>query len=144
MVVAVVTWFGWMWWIRRLGTLPDQQLAALVSGPYRQAIVWHWEIIGLILPLVLLATPLGGHELSRWVAGVGILWGSYAIRYFVVVGGQSLSRSGAGYLKPVIEPDVIWYSGFSFLFLIGLLALLMLLMNYNLDDRPSLKEGEAK
>ncbi|RMD91193.1 MAG: hypothetical protein D6807_00185 [Alphaproteobacteria bacterium] len=144
LVVAAVTWFGWMWWISRLGTLPDQQLAVLVSGPYRQAIVWHWEIIGLILPLVLLATPLGKLNVSRWLAGIGILWGSYAIRYFVVVGGQSLNRSGAGYLGATLDWDVVWYTGFSFLFLIGLLALLMLLMSYNLGDRPSLQEGEAK
>lgn len=142
--VAFVTWFGWMWWIARLGTLPDQQFYALISGPYANEVMWHWEIIGLILPLVLLTTPLGSYRLGRWVAGVAILWGSYAIRYFVLIGGQALNRSGAGYLEASIDHEVIWYTGFSALFLIGLLAAILLLMNYHFDEIPSAKEGEAK
>ena len=127
LTVAAVTWFGWMWWIGRLGTTPDLQFSALIDGPYRSLVLWHWEIIGLIVPLLLLTTPLGRIPFSRWIAGVAILWGSYAIRIIVLLGGQALNRSGAGYLEFGLEPEVIWYTAFSVVFLVGLLALLLLL-----------------
>ncbi len=127
LLVSFVVWFGWMWWIKRLGTLPDQQLSALFAGPYHNLILWNWEIIGLLLPLLLLATPLGNRSWARWIAGIAILWGSYAIRFIVLVGGQALNRSGAGYLSFGLSDDVIWYSAFSLLFFFGLLALLLLL-----------------
>lgn len=125
--VAAVTWFGWMWWVSRLGTLPDQQFSALISGPYRSLVFWHWELVGLLIPLAVLLSPLGRSRVLRWIASLAIIWGSYAIRVIVLLGGQALNRSGAGYLTFELEPEVAWYSGFSLLFLIGMLALLLLL-----------------
>ena len=127
LALSFVTWFGWIWWIGRLGTTADQQFSALIDGPYRSLVIWHWSIIGLIVPLLLLTTPLGRIPFSRWIAGIAILWGSYAIRIIVLLGGQALTRSGAGYLAFRLEPDVIWYTAFSALFFVGLLALLLLL-----------------
>lgn len=127
LTISAITWCGWMWWISRLGTIPDQQFSALIDGPYQSLVLWSWVIIGLVIPLLLLATPLARVPFSRWVAAITVLWGGYTIRIIVVLGGQALNRSGAGYLTFGLEPDVSWYTGFSALFLVGLLALLLLL-----------------
>jgi len=127
LLVSAITWFGWMWWMSRLGTTPDQQFTALIDGPYHAIVLWHWEITGLAIPLLLLSTPLGKLPFSRLIAGIAILWGSYAIRIIILLGGQALNRSGAGYLTFGLEPDVIWYSVSSLIFMLGLLALMLLL-----------------
>ena len=144
LVVAAVTWFGWVWWISRLGSLPDLQFPALINGPYRSLVLWHWEVIGLIVPLLLLTTPLGRLPYARWVAGIAILWGSYAIRIIVLLGGQALNRSGAGYLTFGLEPDVIWYTAFSMLFLVGMLALLLLLPYGHPDSSSQVLTGDKQ
>ena len=138
LIVSAVTWFGWMWWMGRLGTIPDQRFTALINGPYHDIVLWHWEIIGLIIPLLLLSTPLGKIPGSRLLAGIAILWGSYAIRIIILLGGQALNRSGAGYLTFGLEPGVIWYSVFSLIFMLGLLALMLLLpYGHNESTKPS-------
>jgi len=134
LVVSAVTWFGWMWWLGRLGTTTDQQFTALLAGPYHALALWHWEIIGLVLPLIVLATLLFRYRIATWLAAFGILWGSYAIRLLVVLGGQALNRSGAGYLDFTLEPQVIAYTGFSTIFLLGLLAALLLLPFHQLEE----------
>lgn len=134
LTVAAVAWFGWMWWLGRLGTTADQQFTALIAGPYHRLAVWHWEIAGLILPLIVLATPLFHYRVAAWLAAFGILWGSYAIRLIVVFAGQALNRSGAGYLGFTLDPDVVAYTAYSAVFLLGLLAALLLLPYHRLEE----------
>lgn len=123
--LALAIWAGWMWWLGRFGTIPDLRAASLFTGPYAQAIFWHWWVIGALIPLVLLLSPLHRIKASLYIAALGILWGSYAVRFFIVIGGQALNRSGASYLAFQPNDHVLWSTGFNLLFVAGLLALLM-------------------
>jgi len=125
LIFSGVVWEGWIWWIERLGTTSDQQFAALINGPYHSLVFWHWRIIGLLIPLLLLLLP--PTRIGRLIAGVAILWGSYVVRLVVLLGGQAINRSGAGYLTFGLESDVVWYTGCNLLLLVGMMSLLLLL-----------------
>lgn len=134
--VALVIWAGWMWWLGRFGTVPDLRAASLFTGPYAQAIFWHWWVIGALIPLVLLLSPLNRIKASLYIAALGVLWGSYAVRFFIVIGGQALNRSGASYLAFQPNDHVLWFTGFNLLFVAGLLALLMWIIAEARVGRP--------
>jgi formate-dependent nitrite reductase membrane component NrfD len=124
--IEAVVWFGWMWWIGRFGSIEDLRAADLYMGPYARTVFWNWTLIGLIVPLILLVTPLGRYRLAQWGAALGVMWGSYAIRMLVLIGGQALIRSGAGYQSFAPSTEVLQKTGFSVLALIGVLAILLL------------------
>lgn len=119
-------WFGWLWWIGRFGTIEDLRAAQLYMGPYANIVFWNWTVAGIVAPLVLLVTPLGRYRWAQWLAALGVMWGSYAIRMLVLIGGQALIRSGAGYQTFTPSAEILLYSGFSVLALIGVLAVLLL------------------
>ncbi len=126
-LLAVVTGYAWMWWIHYFGDIENERAAALLWGPYFPTVFWHVTVIGLLVPLLLLATPLGRLAAADVIAGVMILWGAYAVRYLVLIGGQALNRSGAGYLAFHPNAEVWWYTitnavlGISVIVLLGLL-----------------------
>ena len=124
--VAAVVWFGWLWWMGRFGTVEDLRAAQLYMGPYAGAVFWNWTLPGVLIPLALLVTPLGRQRWSQWIALLGVLWGSYAARVLILVGGEALVRSGAGYQTFVPSREMLLYSGFSLLAAIGVLAVLLL------------------
>ena len=126
--LSAIVWAGWIWWISRFGTIAELRAADLFLGPYRTAIFWNWWRAGIALPLAIFMTPLRSRGWARCVAALGILWGGYAVRLIVVIGGQALNRSGAGYLAFSPAEHVLWYTGASLLFLLGFLALLLLLL----------------
>jgi formate-dependent nitrite reductase membrane component NrfD len=138
--VEAVIWFGWMWWIGRFGTIEDLRAAQLYMGPYADVVFWNWTVAGIVAPLVLLVTPLGRHRFAQWLAALGVMWGSYAIRMFVLIGGQALIRSGAGYQTFTPSAEILLYTGFSVLAFIGILAALLLALPANrapeLDAKP--------
>jgi formate-dependent nitrite reductase membrane component NrfD len=124
--VYAVLWFGWIWWMGRFGTIEDLRAAALYMGPWGGAIFWNWVVAGVFVPLVLLVSPLGRKRWAQLVALLGVFWGSYAVRFFIAVGGQALVRSGAGYQAFTPTARMLWQTGFSLLALIGVLAVLLL------------------
>ena len=64
---------------------------------------------------------------------LGILWGSYSVRVLILMGGEALIRSGAGYQDFTPSPEVLLYTGFSVLAALGVLAAQLLLLP---DRRP--------
>lgn len=124
--VEAVVWFGWMWWIGRFGSIEDLRAAQLYMGPYAHTVFWNWTVVGIIGPLVLLVTPLGRYRWAQWLAALGVMWGSYAIRMLVLIGGEALIRSGAGYQAFTPSAEMLRYTGFSVLAFIGILAVLLL------------------
>ena len=124
--IEAVVWFGWIWWIGRFGTIEDLRVAQLYMGPYADIVFWNWTIPGLVAPLVLLITPLGRSRWAQWLAALCVMWGTYAIRMLVLMGGQALVRSGAGYQAFAPSAEVLRYSAFSVLVIIGVLAVLLL------------------
>lgn len=136
--VAMIVWVGWMWWLGRFGTVAELRAANLFMGPYAAAIFWHWWFAGFLLPLAILLSPLRRQAAFYYVAAAGILWGSYALRYFILIGGQALNRSGASYLAFQPNGHALWYTGFSLLFLVGLIALLLSIVSAgHRDARPA-------
>lgn len=125
-----IIWIGWMWWIGRFGTIEELRAANLFMGPLAGEIFWNWLFIGLIFPLAVLMSPLCRIPLLRYLAALGVLWGSYAVRVIILIGGQALARSGAGYLGFSPAGEVLWYTGFSFLFLAGFLVLIVLILPF--------------
>ncbi|MGC8474853.1 MAG: hypothetical protein ACP5NP_00725 [Acetobacteraceae bacterium] len=119
-------WYGWMWWIGRFGTVEDLRAANLFMGPYGGQIFWNWTFAGLIVPIAALITPLGKSVLMQSIACIGAIWGSYAARIGIVLGGEAINRSGAGYLAFHTDPAAFWYTAVSLLltggFLLALLA----------------------
>lgn len=143
--LAMIVWAGWMWWLGRFGTVAELRAANLFMGPYAQAIFWNWWFAGFLVPVAILLSPLRRHAVFSYLAAVGILWGSYAVRFFIMIGGQALNRSGASYLAFQPDAHAIWYTGFSALFLLGLLALLLLIISAagsNRSDRVA--EGAVR
>lgn len=124
--IEVVTWFGWLWWMGRFGTVAELRAAQLYMGPYAGALFWNWTFAGLIVPLIALVTPLGRHFWAQLVAALGAMWGSYAVRIAIVIGGEALMRSGAGYQAFAPGADMLRYTAFSVVALIGVLAALLL------------------
>ncbi len=125
LAVCAVVWFGWMAWIALFGSAEALRAASLFAGPYAGPIFWNWTIIGLVVPLVALVTPLGRMKLAQVVACLGALWGGYTIRAVVLLGGEALNRSGAGYLNLRIGAGATWSSGVAVLLFIGFLAALL-------------------
>ena len=122
--LALIVWAGWMWWLGRFGTVAELRAANLFMGPYASAIFWNWWMAGSLIPLALLLSPLRRVAVVSYLAAFGILWGSYAVRFFILIGGQALNRSGASYLAFQPNGYVLWYTGANLLFVAGLLALL--------------------
>lgn len=126
--VEAVVWFGWLWWIGRFGSIEDLRAAQLFMGPYAHLTFWNWTLAGVIGPLLLLATPLGRFRWAQVLAGVGVTWGSYAVRMLVLIGGEALIRSGAGYQTFTPSAKVLLSTGFSVLAFVGVLAALLLVL----------------
>jgi len=124
--VEAVVWFGWMWWIGRFGSIEDLRAAQLYMGPYAHTVFWNWTVVGLLGPLVLLVTPVGGYRWAQLLAALGVMWGSYAMRMLILIGGEALVRSGAGYQAFTPSAEILRYTGFSVLAFIGILAVLLL------------------
>jgi len=139
--LTMVVWAGWLWWLGRFGTVAELRAANLFMGPYAQAILWNWWIVGFLLPITVLMSPLGRNKVFYYLAAAGILWGSYAVRYFIMIGGQALNRSGASYLAFQPNDHVLWYTGFSALFMVGLLALLLSILSL---ERPANPDRSVK
>lgn len=143
--LAMIVWAGWLWWLGRFGTIADLRAANLFMGPYAKAIFWNWWVIGFLLPLAILLSPLRRSKPFYYLAAAGILWGSYAVRYFILIGGQALNRSGASYLAFAPSGHVIWYTGFNLLFAVGLLSLLLLIVSVVRSDLPDQSSaGDAR
>ncbi len=122
-VLAGIVWYAWLWWIARFGDIPNQRASALLFGPYFSTIVWHTLVIGLAVPFV--ALVLGGRNLvADVIASIGVLWGAYALRYLILIAGQALNRSGAGYLGFTPNSEVIWYTAFEALIAVSVAVFL--------------------
>ncbi len=126
--LSAVIWFGWLWWMGRFGTIEDLRAVDLFMGPYAGYVFWQWTLPGIIVPLILLVTPLGRQRWAQFVAMVGILWGAYSVRVLILMGGEALIRSGAGYQEFIPSTQVLFYTGFSVLAAIGVLAAMLLLL----------------
>jgi len=124
--IAAVMWFARLWWMSRFGTVEALRAAQLYMGPYASAMFWNWTVPGVLLPLVLLISPLGRQRWAQFVAMLGVLWGCYALRALVLFGGEALIRSGAGYQAFTPSAEMLRDSGFSVLAIIGVLAVLLL------------------
>ena len=81
---------------------------------------------GVVAPLILLVSPLGRFRLAQVVAALGVMWGSYAVRMLVLIGGEALARSGAGYQTFTPSKEVLLSTGFSVIAIVGVLAALLL------------------
>jgi formate-dependent nitrite reductase membrane component NrfD len=123
--LCAVVWFGWMAWLARFGSAENLRAVALFQGPYGAPVFWNWVVIGLIVPILALITPLGRSRIAQTIACLGGLWGGYAIRAVVLLGGEALIRSGAGYQTFRPDANAIWYSGVAVLLFIGFLAALL-------------------
>ena len=124
--VEAVVWFGWMWWIGRFGSIEDLRAAHLYMVTYSQGAFWNWTVAGVVVPLILLVTPLGRFRWAQVVAALGVMWGSYAVRMLVLIGGEALARSGAGYQTFTPSKEVLLSTGFSVIAIVGVLAALLL------------------
>ncbi len=136
LAVCAVTWYAWMWWIGRFGTIEEERAANLFMGPYGVEIFWNWTVLGLFAPAILLISPLGG---NRWVQSLSCMcavWGSYAARVGIVLGGEAINRSGAGYYTFHLDFDECWYSGVSDLLVLGILAALLAAMPRDTQSVP--------
>jgi len=126
--LAAALWFGWLWWMGRFGSIEELRAAQLFMGPYSGYVLWQWIVPGIIVPLVLLVTPLGRHLWAQSIAAIGIFWGGYSVRVLILMGGEALIRSGAGYQAFTPSKQVLLYTGFSVLAAIGVLTALLLLL----------------
>ena len=125
LAVCTVVWYGWMWWIGRFGTIEEERAANLFMGPYAAEIFWNWTAIGLLAPILLLITPIGRSPVAQALACAGAVWGSYSTRIGILLGGEAINRSGAGYLNFHSNFEEFWYSGVSALLTLGILAALL-------------------
>jgi formate-dependent nitrite reductase membrane component NrfD len=133
---CLVVWYGWMWWLGRFGSIEELRAANLFMGPYAPYITWHWTIIGLLIPLLLLALPTGRSFGMRWIALLAATWGSYATRIGIVLGGEAINRSGAGYYTFHLNFEELWYTGVSVLLFLGILAALLAAMPRDTQSAP--------
>lgn len=124
--IEAIVWFGWMWWLGRFGTIEGLRAANLFMGPYGNAVFWNWSIVGVVAPLILLVTPLGRQRWAQWLAALCVMWASYAMRIFILIGGEALTRSGAGYQAFTPSAEMLRYTAFSVVAGIGVLAVLLL------------------
>ncbi|MHB1691430.1 MAG: hypothetical protein ACYCSR_12375 [Thiomonas sp.] len=134
--VCLVTWYGWMWWLGRFGSIEELRAANLFMGPYGAEITWNWTVIGLLIPLVLLLLPTGRGYGAQWLAFLGATWGSYAARIGIVIGGEAINRSGAGYYTFHLNFGELWYTGVSVLLFLGILAALLAAMPRDAQSAP--------
>ena len=140
--VEAVVWFGWLWWIGRFGGIEDLRAAHLFVRPYAHLAFWNWAVAGIVAPLILLVTPLGRFRWAQVVAALGVMWGGYAVRMLVLIGGEALIRSGAGYQTFTPSTEVLLTTGFSLLALVGVLAALLLV--FSADEAPELQPPTAR
>lgn len=134
--VCLVTWYGWMWWMGRFGTIEELRAANLFMGPYGAAITWNFLLIGLLVPLVLLIMPTGRSYGGQLLAFLGATWGSYATRIGIVLGGEAVNRSGAGYYTFHLNFEELWYTGVSVLLFLGILFALLAAMPRDTQSAP--------
>lgn len=134
--VCLVTWYGWMWWIGRFGSIEELRAANLFMGPYASQITWNWTIVGLLVPLALLMLPSGRSPGAQWIAFLAATWGSYAARIGIVLGGEAINRSGAGYYIFNFNFEELWYTGVSALLFLGILAALLAAMPRDTQSAP--------
>ncbi|OIQ91306.1 hypothetical protein GALL_267730 [mine drainage metagenome] len=134
--VCLVTWYGWMWWLGRFGTIEELRAANLFMGPYAAPITFNLTIIGLLVPLALLLLPTGRSYWAQLLAFLGATWGSYAMRIGIVIGGEAINRSGAGYYTFHLNFAELWYTGVSVLLLLGVLAALLAAMPRDAQSAP--------
>lgn len=137
LAACTVVWYGWMWWIGRFGTIEEERAVNLFMGPYAREIFWNWTAIGLLAPILLLITPIGRSPVAQALACVGAVWGSYSTRIGILLGGEAINRSGAGYLTFHVNFEAFWYTGVSVLMTLGILAALLALMPRDAQTTPS-------
>ena len=141
--VCLVTWYGWMWWLGRFGSIEELRAANLFMGPYAAEITWNWTVIGLLVPLALLLLPAGRGYGAQWVALLAATWGAYAMRIGIVLGGEAINRSGAGYYIFHLNFEELWYTGVSVLLFIGVLAALLAAMPRDTQSAPFIGLNKA-
>lgn len=134
--VCLVTWYGWMWWLGRFGSTEELRAVNLFLGPYAEQSTWNWTIIGLLIPLALLLFPSGKNYGAQWIAFLAATWGSYAVRINLVLGGEAVNRSGAGYYTFHLNPGELWYTGVSVVLFLGILLALLAAMPRDTQSAP--------
>lgn len=140
--VEAAVWYGWLWWIGRFGGIEDLRGAHLLMGPYADLTFWNLTVVGIVAPLILLVTPLGRFRWAQVLAALGVMWGSYAVRMLVLIGGEALIRSGAGHQTFTPSTEVLLSTGFSVLALVGVLAALLLV--FPAEQGPELQPPVAR
>jgi formate-dependent nitrite reductase membrane component NrfD len=61
---------------------------SLTSGSLSMAFLWVGVILGTLVPIVLLLTPVGTNRVGTMAAAVLVLVGGFALRYSILIGGQ--------------------------------------------------------
>ncbi|UJS26321.1 NrfD/PsrC family molybdoenzyme membrane anchor subunit [Thiothrix winogradskyi] len=61
---------------------------SLTSGSLSFAFLWVGVILGTIIPIALLLTPVGTNHVGTLAAAALILVGGFALRYSILIGGQ--------------------------------------------------------
>ena len=123
-----VFWYVFLWWAGNFGSVEHARFMALLSGPLGAVAFWQVALIGLLLPLLVLVLPSGRQFFGCLVAAVTIVWGAYAMRYLVVIGGQRVARSAAGDLAFAPSREVLWNTAFDVLLAVALMVLLAALL----------------
>ncbi|RME95053.1 MAG: hypothetical protein D6766_04275 [Verrucomicrobia bacterium] len=133
-VFALLVWYMWLWWINYFGDVENRRMATVLFGPFGEILAWQVLGVGLVVPILLLLIGGPRRPWATAVAGLGILWGAYAVRFVILIGGQALNHSGAGYLSFTPDHVVLWYTTVDAILALSLPALLALLLPLERGD----------
>ncbi len=128
---SVALWLLWLQYAGHFGGVELRRAVALIDGPYR-GLAWHWWFwLGAVVPAVLLfPRALRSHPLVSAIAAAAAVIGAFALRYALIIAGQAVPKSGAGYYLYVMPPEMWTYLILDFAYCIGWMALFWWVLPY--------------
>lgn len=128
-LLAGFLWISYQWWLSHFGDISGQRALEFFNTQYHSVIWLHWLIPGIIIPVVGLL--FFSHQ--RWMqilTGCCAIYAAYAIRFIIIIGGESLNRTGFGF-KTFSPASHALSTTFTNLFLLlGLIALFLWLFPF--------------
>ncbi|HCA26132.1 MAG TPA: hypothetical protein DEP05_00485 [Betaproteobacteria bacterium] len=130
-LASTALWLLWLQYARHFGGVELHRALALVDGPYR-GLAWYWWFgLGTVLPsLLLFPRALRRNPLVSAVAAAAAVVGAFALRYALVIVGQAVPKSGAGYYLYTVPPEMWTALILDFAYCIGWMALFWAVLPY--------------
>lgn len=135
-LASAALWLLWLQYTGHFGGVELRRAVSLIDGPYRNLAWYWWFWLGAAVPaLLLFPRLLRRTPLVAAIAAATAVIGAFALRYALVIIGQAVPKSGAGYYLYVMPPGMWADLILDFIYCLGWMALFWWVLPYGTDAK---------